>query len=829
MPEAGQDPEKSGPLLTPRGKALVRKVALAPLWPVIWVGRAIWTQHDRFYAWTTKAWETRHQQPPAKTFGEKAGRAALWVFHGYFAVGRDLGSRVEIWWKGTPPSRVPAPSNPDTTPTVADRLASLKTAVSGAFATLQKSAGEWRAKRAAEKAEAEKREAAVRQAAAQRPAPVAAAAPSIELNEMPSDEWVEQFLPQDRGLATMIHRSPIIAEQRKFWLNMLIRGERDDVKRWFVGRYLPELPGHLKDELIASGGGGGWATLGQLEAADLFDRDNIDREGRVVVGEVEVEGGNRANIVFDGEGHLLTVAMTGAGKTQVHVLPNVLEYEGPLVALDPKGEVYRQTGRVRRGFGPVYPWAPFDDDIKSACFNPLDFVKEWEDAQSLAALLVPDGEKKDAFWNMSSRRLLTAFIFYCAKYEAEGYRNLQRALDLMVNPKAPTTNPRQYNEDGSPLLRIEHVHELFVATEDPNLIAAADSLISFMNNENHLSSFISIAQNELEPWTSPRIAAVTQRTSHNWDPDLMWRAALLADLGASEGEIVGDGQYKVSVFLIVPPEYIKPFASVLRIIIGFHIREMLKAARYTQSKAPNLAMFPRHPILFMLDELPQLGYIDQIETAITIVRSARLRFWLFAQDISQLKKIYPGWETILANCRAKMFFGINDLGTAEHVSALLGKNRDPLSGEGRPLASPGELLHPRLAGQEVLFIKGVPPIKAFIARFRDKPWMVTRAEKAMVEDVRPDFDEPVVQTLDTSSSDLAPVESPTTHEEKGSSRAAMPSGKVEKKRGSQTRRRSVSDTKKKSAAPEPPETDEPTFVDLVEQNWASRPRKPDPN
>lgn len=224
MPEAGQDPEKNGPLLTPRGKALVRKVALAPLWPVIWAGRAIWKQHDRFYAWTTKAWETRHQQPPAKTFGEKAGRAALWVFHGYFAVGRKLGSRVEIWWKGTPPSQAPGPANPATAPTVADRLASLKSAASGAFATLQKSAANWQAKRAAERAEAEMQAAAAREAAetkaaaerlaaaAAKPAPQKpAAAPAIvaqskedaggtTVNGVPLSQFPEEF----RELAEII-------------------------------------------------------------------------------------------------------------------------------------------------------------------------------------------------------------------------------------------------------------------------------------------------------------------------------------------------------------------------------------------------------------------------------------------------------------------------------------------------------------------------------------------------------------------------------------------------------------------------------------------------
>lgn len=834
MPEAGQDPEKSGPLLTPRGKALVRKIALLPLWPVIWVGRAIWAQHDRLYAWTTKAWEMRHQQPPAKTYGEFARQIALWPLHAYFALGRAAGRRIEVWLKGSPPSKAPAAAPPpqpsvkvETAASLTDRL---KASAIGAFETTQRAFAGWQAKRDAERAAEEKRAAEERAAAAAAKVavPVKAKPKKIELNEMPSDEWLEQFLPEDRGLAAMIHCSPIIADQQKFWLDMLIRGERDVVKRWFVGRYLPELPGYLKDELLAAGGGRGWATLRDIEAADLIDREDADREGRVVVGEVEVEDGQRANIVFDGEGHLLTVAMTGGGKTQVHVLPNVLEYMGPVVALDPKGEIYRWTGRVRRGFGPVYPWAPFDDDIKSACFNPLDFVKEWEDAQSLSALLVPDGEKKDAFWNLSSRRLLTAFIFYCAKYEDEGCRNLQRALDLMVNPKAPTSHPRQYKEDGSPLLRIEHVYELFVATGDPNLVAAADSLMSFMNNENHLSSFISIAQNELEPWKSPRIAAVTQRTSHDWDPAFMWRVAFIADLGASRGEVVGDGQFKMSVFLIVPPEYIKPFASVLRIIIGFHIREMLKAARDSHAKTPTFSGLPRHPVLFMLDELPQLGYIDQIETAITIVRSARLRFWLFAQDIAQLRRIYPGWETMLANCRAKMFYAINDQATADHVSEFLGEHRDPLSGEGRPLAPPGELLHPKLAGQEVLFIKGVQPIRAFTAPFRHKPWLVKKVEEARAAETRPDFDEPAADITEPDASGPADVAPSVIETAPAASRGPSRPEATEKKRASKTRR-GKSDAVAAPPSTEAPETDEPSFVDLVEQNWVPRPTTPDRN
>lgn len=178
MPEAGQDPEKSGPLLTPRGKALVRKIALLPLWPVIWVGRAIWAQHDRLYAWTTKAWEMRHQQPPAKTYGEFARQIALWPLHGYLALGRAAGRRIEAWWTGSPPPQAPAapaaapPPKPaaEARPTLSDRFDALTMKAQAALESGRKALAEWQAKRAAECAEAEKQEADKRAEAAKQAA-----------------------------------------------------------------------------------------------------------------------------------------------------------------------------------------------------------------------------------------------------------------------------------------------------------------------------------------------------------------------------------------------------------------------------------------------------------------------------------------------------------------------------------------------------------------------------------------------------------------------------------------------------------------------------------
>ncbi len=49
------------------------------------------------------------------------------------------------------------------------------------------------------------------------------------------------------------------------------------------------------------------------------------------------------------EGHILTVAPTRSGKGVGLIIPNLLNWNGPVVIFDPKGENYTQTSLYRRG------------------------------------------------------------------------------------------------------------------------------------------------------------------------------------------------------------------------------------------------------------------------------------------------------------------------------------------------------------------------------------------------------------------------------------------------------------------------------------------------
>ena len=56
-------------------------------------------------------------------------------------------------------------------------------------------------------------------------------------------------------------------------------------------------------------------------------------------------------ITYSGDGHLITLAPTGTGKTSGPVICNALKHPGQLIVLDMKGEIHAATAEARRAMG----------------------------------------------------------------------------------------------------------------------------------------------------------------------------------------------------------------------------------------------------------------------------------------------------------------------------------------------------------------------------------------------------------------------------------------------------------------------------------------------
>ena len=157
-------------------------------------------------------------------------------------------------------------------------------------------------------------------------------------------------------------------------------------------------------------------------------------------------------------------------------------------------------------------------------------------------------------------------------------------------------------------------------------------------------------------------------------------------------------------------------------------------AALTRDRTP-----PRHPVLMVLDEFAALGRLQAIETAMGLLAGYGVQLWPILQDLSQLEDLYPRrWRSFLANAGVVQAFGVNDAGTADYLSSLLGTRTVMVRHEGRandgkllrgsenygpasrPLLMPHEIL--RLPeNRQLVLIHGKPPILAERVRYYADP------------------------------------------------------------------------------------------------------------
>lgn len=102
-----------------------------------------------------------------------------------------------------------------------------------------------------------------------------------------------------------------------------------------------------------------------------------------------------------------------------------------------------------------------------------------------------------------------------------------------------------------------------------------------------------------------------------------------------------------SLFLVFPPVKLRSHAPVIRTMVAG-----LLAVFASRPGAP-----PRRTLL-LLDEMAQLGRMDEFLNATTLLRGYGVQVWSFWQDLSQLRAAYPNeWQTVINNCALFQAFG----------------------------------------------------------------------------------------------------------------------------------------------------------------------------
>ena len=449
---------------------------------------------------------------------------------------------------------------------------------------------------------------------------------------------------------------------------------------------------------------------------------------------------------YDGPGHVLTVAPTRAGKGVGAVVPNLLDYPGPVVVTDPKGENLTLTARYRAhvlghevvALDPfdLAPKAMLDSDkefkhkraagqgtIRCGSLNPLDLIvrgsaDEFEDAALLAEMLVVDeaGGSGNRFWTDEAKALLSGIILHVA-LEEDGDRRSVLTVREHLTASAKDFKVLMESMKGS----------------DSTAVKRTVNRIE-RKHEKELSAIVSTAQSHTHFLDSPRMTDVLG--SSTFDPSALRPGTT--------------GGRPLSVYLLLPPDRLDAFSRWLRLCVATTITGLAKLGPLSGAGAP-----ASQRTLFLLDEFAQLGPMPPVQRAFSLMAGYGVQVWPFLQDLGQMRRLYPeDWESFVANSDALQAFGTTDQFTAEYLSKMAGtatvfhhsqssgrnrgKNTSRSVGAGasetaRPLVTPDEL---RRLGKrdQVLLVRGEDPVLARrIAYYGDSTFTSRVAQASAVD------------------------------------------------------------------------------------------------
>ena len=337
-------------------------------------------------------------------------------------------------------------------------------------------------------------------------------------------------------------------------------------------------------------------------------------------------------VLYNGAGHLMTIASTGSGKGTGCIIPALLRHKGPVVVIDPKGENYAITARARREMGQkIILLDPFEitGAARQDYFNPLSMIINFKNGQieqckMLAQMIVIQNPyNRDPFWDKSAEKLITGLLLYIAESCPPALQNLYE-LRYMLNQS---------------MKEMDFTLQQMMKAKNPETNMVASSITGAEPKVR--ASIISTAQYHIDFMAGDLIAGATHRTSFDLD------------------DIINSKP--LSIYIVIPPDKIDTCSKLIRLWIGSLLNLVMMRKR-----------IPDQRTLFILDEAAQLGHLKPLSKAITLLRGYGLQTWSFWQDISQLSSLYPDWETLYNNCQIHQDFGITNTRFARQAAYITG-------------------------------------------------------------------------------------------------------------------------------------------------------------
>ena len=415
-----------------------------------------------------------------------------------------------------------------------------------------------------------------------------------------------------------------------------------------IKKIAPPPADYMLDDLKMHGGKQRWAQLRDTEIANMLIPKGF------VIGKL-----GYGSLLYTGDynSHILTIASVGSGKGVGVVIPNLIRHQGSAVVLDPKGENYLVTSNHRSKIGnKVFyydPWEVIDDyeqinrgrvniNAIKAQINPLDLIDTNEKdiidkAKMLAAsFIVRDSDKDAFFYNEAETFIARLIVYICTAYKnGDSRRNLVELRRLLMIDK---------------VVLIREIIAYFKANK---------------------TTTHRIVEHELLPWLDSNIQSGARSLQSIYTFAQIGTSFLMSErvsdsLKTSNIDIMSLKTNPTSLYLVLDMDKLLFTSESYRPLVRLIITTCMMGASVKESAKDKL--------LFMLDEVAQLGYLQYLPNLLSIYRGKGVVVWTIWQNLSQIQQYYEKeWQSIIGNCDVQQYFGVNDLDTAKMVSEKAGQ------------------------------------------------------------------------------------------------------------------------------------------------------------
>src|SRR6266498_2978840 len=358
--------------------------------------------------------------------------------------------------------------------------------------------------------------------------------------------------------------------------------------------------------------------------------------GRVILGRtLELPYVGRRLLAAEDCHSVLIFGPTGSFKTSACVIPQILEWAGPLVATSVKPDVLRATLAARSRKGEVLVLDPLGaSGIESAQWTPLASCATWAGAQQTAVQLAnaieqtPTEEQRPEhrFWKTMGTKFLAPLLFAAAT----------KGLSM-----AEVLHWLDSRED-------DQIKTILDAAGVPAAVDAWES--SQSRTDRAVDSLYATAEEVLHVYANERVAAFTD--GHALDLDYF---------------LAGDN----TIYLYAPAHQ----QRLLRPLFETITQQVVAAAQEKAARSPDGMLAPR--LGLFLDEAGNCAALSELDVLATTARGQGIQLVTVWHDKSQLEARYGAKaSTILNNHRAKLFLsGLADLSALELGAKLIGERQ----------------------------------------------------------------------------------------------------------------------------------------------------------